>query len=66
MTNQDIRSFAYPDDDGKRVLNDAGRNLKLSARAYMRCLRVARTLADLDGASVVSGPHIAEALRLRP
>ncbi|MGP1394971.1 MAG: YifB family Mg chelatase-like AAA ATPase [Inquilinaceae bacterium] len=53
------------DEPGKALLNDAAGRLRLSARGYHRVLRVARTLADLDGAPAVRRPHIAEALSYR-
>jgi magnesium chelatase family protein len=57
--------IADPDLDGKRLLVDAAERLKLSARGYHRVLRVARTLADLDGSDAVRRPHVAEALSYR-
>jgi magnesium chelatase family protein len=56
---------ADPEPDGKRLLVDAAERLKLSARGYHRVLRVARTLADLDGSAGVRRPHVAEALAYR-
>jgi magnesium chelatase family protein len=41
-------------------------SLKLSARGYHRVLRVARTIADLEGGGAVTTSHVAEALRYRP
>jgi magnesium chelatase family protein len=49
-----------------RLLADAAERLGFTARAYHRVLRVARTIADLDGDRAVSEPHVAEALRYRP
>jgi len=58
-------AIADPDPDGKRLLVDAAERLRLSARGYHRVLRVARTLADLDGSDGVRRLHIAEALSFR-
>jgi magnesium chelatase family protein len=60
-----IREFAGPDDDGRRLLEHASRALGLSARAWHRILRVARTIADLSGDDRVLAPHIAEAIAYR-
>jgi magnesium chelatase family protein len=60
-----LDAIAQPDADGRRLLLDAADRLKLSARGYHRVLRVARTLADLDGAEAVRRLHIAEALSYR-
>ena len=50
----------------RRMLLDAAERLGLSARGYHRVLRVARTIADLDGADGTDAPAVAEALRYRP
>ncbi|MBE1237451.1 YifB family Mg chelatase-like AAA ATPase [Phaeovibrio sulfidiphilus] len=57
--------FATPDDAGQRLLNRATEEFRLSARTYHRVLRVARTIADLEGEACVCAPHIAEALSYR-
>lgn len=50
---------------GRRLLSDAADALKLSARGYHRVLKVARTIADLDGAASIGRVHLAEALAYR-
>jgi magnesium chelatase family protein len=56
---------AAPDDAGMQLLKEAAETMKLSARGFHRVLRVARTLADLDGRDRVSRLNIAEALCYR-
>src|SRR5690606_2397718 len=60
-----LEAAAKPDDKGRKLLFEAVERLKLSARGYHRILRVARTLADLEGADGVRHPHVAEALSYR-
>ncbi len=60
-----IRRWAWADKDGKRLLEHASRGLGLSARAYHRILRVARTIADLAGEEQISSAHLAEAIAYR-
>ena len=60
-----LEKIAALDDAGRKLLADAVERLKLSARGYHRMLRVARTLADLEGADSVRRLHIAEALSFR-
>ncbi|MBX7514322.1 YifB family Mg chelatase-like AAA ATPase [Qipengyuania sp. GH38] len=57
--------FAAPDEDGRALLLQAATAMRLSARAYTRMLRVARTIADLAGAEQVGRIHVAEALSYR-
>ncbi|MCB1863835.1 MAG: YifB family Mg chelatase-like AAA ATPase [Chromatiales bacterium] len=52
-------------EDAARLLGQAMQRLGLSARAYHRVLRVARTIADLDSAETIAAPHVAEALQYR-
>jgi magnesium chelatase family protein len=60
-----LDDIAMPDADGLALMRQAADTLSLSARGFHRTLRVARTLADLDGAEGVTRPHIAEALSYR-
>jgi len=60
-----IRRWAQPHPDGRRLLEHASRGLGLSARAYHRILRVARTIADLAGEEGISSVHLAEAIAYR-
>ncbi|MCU0839225.1 MAG: YifB family Mg chelatase-like AAA ATPase [Rhodospirillales bacterium] len=60
-----LERAAAPDAAGRALLSQAVERLKLSARGYHRVLKVARTLADLDGAAGVGRVHIAEALSYR-
>ena len=65
LSPRDLERVAAPDLAGKNLLAAAMSRLGLSARAYGKVLRVARTIADLEGASAVGSPHIAEAIHLR-
>lgn len=65
MTPALIRQFASPDKAGLAKLKDAMTRLNMSARAYDRILKVARTIADLDGCDDVLARHIQEAISYR-
>ena len=65
MTPTLIRQYAYPDAEGLRVLKDTMLRLSMSARAYDRILKVARTIADLDASPTVLVHHIHEAISYR-
>ena len=60
-----LMRVATPDAAGDALLTQATEQLKLSARGYHRVLKVARTLADLDGSEGVARLHVAEALNYR-
>jgi predicted ATPase with chaperone activity len=60
-----LERVATPEPAGARLLTDAAERMKLTARGYHRVLRVARTIADLAGATTIGRVHIAEALSYR-
>lgn len=65
MTERMLHTFAEPDTASLNMLRIAMERLKLSARAYSRILKVARTIADLAGSEKVQSQHIAEAIGYR-
>ena len=60
-----LEEIATPDAEGKALLLRVAERFGLSARGYHRVLRVARTIADLDGSDLVRQPHVAEAVSYR-
>ncbi len=62
---RELERVARPDDRGAALLATAVERLGLSARAYDKVLRVARTIADLDGSEAVHAAHVAEAIQAR-
>lgn len=60
-----LEEVATPDQDGRALLSRVAERFGLSARGYHRVLRVARTIADLDGSDAVRRPHVAEAVSYR-
>ena len=65
MTSKLLHQYAEPDAEGLELLRDAMTRLNMSARAYDRILKVARTIADLDGCTQVMGRHVQEAISYR-
>lgn len=62
----EIRKFCRLDDAGETLMRAAMRQLQLSARAFHRVLKIARTIADLSGSDTIAPNHLAEALQYRP
>jgi magnesium chelatase family protein len=65
LVPREIDAHCAPDAAGAEVLARAMARLSLSARAYHRILKVARTIADLDGSPGISAPHVTEAIAYR-
>ncbi len=65
MTSKQLRKFCVLDEPGKALLRTAMESLGLSARAHDRILRMARTIADLDGADNLQERHVSEAIGYR-
>ena len=65
MTSSMLRRFCPLDETSRRLLDMAMERLQLSARAYDRIIKVARTIADLSGAENISAEHITEAITYR-
>jgi magnesium chelatase family protein len=62
----EIRKFCQLQDEGQSLMRSAMSQLQLSARAYHRILKLARTIADLAGSEEIQSVHLAEALQYRP
>lgn len=65
MSSKQMRTYAQPDKAGSELLKNAMLRLNLSARAYDRIIKVARTIADLDDSEPILSNHIAEAINYR-
>jgi magnesium chelatase family protein len=66
VSGEALERFATPDEPGRALLMRAGEAGGLTARGWTRTLRLARTIADLDGSDGVLRRHVAEALIYRP
>jgi magnesium chelatase family protein len=62
----EVRQFCEVDSAGKNLLRAAMQQMQLSARAYHRILKLARTIADLAESDKIETPHLAEAIQYRP
>lgn len=65
LNTREVENFCPLDEQGSRLLQQATTRLALSARAWHRILKVARTIADLAGEAQIRAPHIAEAIQYR-
>ena len=63
---KELNIYAPLDDETRKILNQSAERLQLSARAYHRTIKLARTIADLEGSENIKTPHILEALQYRP
>jgi magnesium chelatase family protein len=66
MGPAEVRNFCQVDPAGEKLLKAAMQQLHLSARAYHRVLKLARTIADLAGSDMIAANHVAEAVQYRP
>jgi magnesium chelatase family protein len=65
MSDSQIKAFCSVDDDSQKLMEMAIEKLGLSARAYTKVLKVARTIADLDEEEKILSSHVAEAIQYR-
>lgn len=65
MGQRELQAYCALDEAGQAIMKGAYEHMGLTARSYDRILRVARTIADLDGAEAIAPPHLAEAIQYR-
>jgi len=66
MTPTEVREFCQVEESAQSLLKAAMKQLYLSARAFHRILKIARTIADLENADIIKAHHLAEAIQYRP
>jgi magnesium chelatase family protein len=66
MTPAEVRQFCQVEEEAQSLLKAAMKQLYLSARAFHRVLKLARTIADLEDSAIIKAHHVAEAIQYRP
>ena len=66
MTSAEVREFCQVEDSAQSLLKAAMKQFYLSARAFHRILKLARTIADIEGADIIKAHHLAETIQYRP
>jgi magnesium chelatase family protein len=66
MTPTEVRDFCHVEESAQSLLKAAMKQLYLSARAFHRILKLARTIADLENSDIIKAHHLAEAIQYRP
>jgi len=66
MMPAEVREFCQAEESAQSLLKAAMKQLYLSARAFHRILKIARTIADLENSDIIKAHHIAEAIQYRP
>ena len=66
MTPTEVREFCQAEESARSLLKAAMKQLYLSARAFHRILKLARSIADLENAGIIKAHHLAEAIQYRP
>ena len=65
LSSYEVTRLLKMDAEAEQLLTNASSKLQLSARSYFKTIKVAQTIADLDGAAIIKAPHVAEALTYR-
>ena len=66
MTPNEVRKYCQVEDSAQGLLKAAMQQLNLSARAFHRMLKLARTIADMEKSDIINATHLAEAIQYRP